>query len=61
MVKKLYDWKPKSIKLVGRQKIRWENHKKEELRAVKTNNGTRHTQDRVKLTEVSEKSKTFKQ
>jgi len=37
MVKKLYEWKPIPTRLAGRQKIRWENDIKEDLRIMNFN------------------------
>jgi hypothetical protein len=61
MVKKLYYWKPLSIRLAGRPEIRWENDIKGDLRIMGVNNSTKCTQDRVKWKEVVEKARTFEQ
>jgi hypothetical protein len=44
IVKKLYEWKPISIRLAGRTKMRWENTK-EGLRIMKISNWTKCMQD----------------
>ena len=58
MVKKVYEWDPIPTQLAERQKIRWENDIKEDLRIMKINNWTKFIQDRVKWKEVPEKTKT---
>ena len=49
LLKKLYEWKPTSLTLAGRPKIRWENVIKENLRIMKMNNWTKRIQGRDKL------------
>ena len=61
MVKKRYEFKLLSTRLVGRPKIRWENDTKEDLRIMNICNWTKYIQDWVKWKEAAEKAKTFEQ
>jgi hypothetical protein len=59
MVKKVYEWKPMAIRLLGRPKNRWENDVKNDLNIMKIYNWKDCTQDRHKRKKIVEKDKPF--
>jgi hypothetical protein len=56
-VKSLYSWKPLSTRPVGRQKIRWEEDVKADIKKMKVPNWKITVQDRTMWKGVVEKTK----
>jgi hypothetical protein len=59
MVKKIYKWKPITIRLEGRPKSRWDDNVKQDICKMKIKNWTVCVQDRGKWRDVAEKAETF--
>jgi hypothetical protein len=59
VVKKVYEWKPKATRSLGRPKNRWENDVKNILNIMKICNWKDCIQDRHKWKGIVEKAKTF--
>jgi hypothetical protein len=59
MVKKVYEWKPISTGPQGRQKLRWENDIKNDLKEMNLNNWRICIQDRNRWKRTVEKAKAF--
>jgi len=60
MVKKVYKWKPMSVRPLGRPKKRWEDYIRNDTKKLKIKNWTIFIQDRNKWKSYVEKAKTFK-
>ena len=60
MLKKVYNWKPMSIRPQGRPKNRWENDIRNGVKKLKIRNWMRCIQDRNKWKSYVEKAKPFK-
>jgi hypothetical protein len=59
MVKKVYEWKPTSMRSQGRPKLWWENDIKSDLKEMKLHDWRICIQDRNKWKRIVEKFKTF--
>jgi hypothetical protein len=59
MVQKVYQWKPKAIRSLGRLQTRWENDVKNDLNIMKIYNWKDCIQDRHKWKKIVEKAITF--
>ena len=60
MVKKVYKWKPMSIRPQGRPKNRWADDIRNDMKELKIKNWISCIQDRNKWKSYAEKAKTFK-
>ena len=58
-VKKIFNWKPLTIRAQGGPKYRWEDNIKQDICQMKIKNWIACVQDRWKRKEVVEKAKTF--
>ena len=59
MVKKVHKWKPMLTRPLGRQKNRWEDDIRNNMKKLKINNQTSCIQDRSNWKFCIEKAKTF--
>jgi hypothetical protein len=60
LVKRIYNWKPISIRMRGRPKNRWEDDVMADLRIQNVKNWRNCIQDRRKWKDIVEKAKTYK-
>ena len=60
MVKKVYKWKPMTIRPHGRPKNRWEGDIRNDMKQLKIKNWISCIQDHNKWKSYAEKAKTFK-
>ena len=60
MVKKVYKWKPMSIRPQGRSKNRWEDDTRNDMKKLEMKNWISCIQDRNKRKSYVERVKTFK-
>jgi hypothetical protein len=60
LVKRIYNWKPKSTRMRGRPKNRWEDDVMADLRTQKVKNWINCIQDRTKWKDIVEKAKNYK-
>jgi hypothetical protein len=58
-VKKVYEWKPISMRPQGKPNLRWENDIKNDLKEMKLNNWRICIQNRSKWKRTVEKAKNF--
>jgi len=58
--RKLLDWKPMGIRLVGRPRQRWQEDVREDLKKLKVKNWKEIAQDRRTWRDLAEKAKTHK-
>jgi hypothetical protein len=59
MVKAIHSWKPISRRLIGRQKIRWEDDVRKDIQKLKVPNWKILVQDRRRWKELVERAKTL--
>ena len=59
IVRKIYKWKPSTVRPVGRPKSQWEDDVRNDLRKTKLIKWAEQVQDRLKWKDVVEKAKTL--